>query len=123
MDKLKSLADRDHSPVPVEWAVRCPSCGYDLTGLTTRYCPECDTAFDPVYLTHKGRRYPGRIELPRWLCEYWQFIFCLPIGGCILWESVGSVPISGWIFWAYIVGYFTAIAFWVYWKFLRRGAF
>lgn len=30
--------------------LRCPNCGYDLTGLPLHRCPECDRAFDPRQL-------------------------------------------------------------------------
>lgn len=32
---------------------RCPSCGYDLTGITSDACPECGSAIDPdrVYMS------------------------------------------------------------------------
>lgn len=37
----------DGSPIHAEWHLRCPKCDYELTGLTTRRCPECGRRFDP----------------------------------------------------------------------------
>jgi hypothetical protein len=34
-------------PIPAEWKLRCLECGYDLTGLPTRVCPECGQPFKP----------------------------------------------------------------------------
>jgi hypothetical protein len=31
--------------------LRCPGCGYDLTGLTRDRCPECGASFDRTYLS------------------------------------------------------------------------
>lgn len=35
------------SPIPADLNLRCMGCGYQLTGLTTRRCPECGEFFDP----------------------------------------------------------------------------
>jgi len=37
----------EDEPIPAELHLRCLSCGYELTGLTERRCPECGTYFDP----------------------------------------------------------------------------
>jgi hypothetical protein len=34
-------------PISAEWELACTHCGYDLTGLTTRVCPECGRSFHP----------------------------------------------------------------------------
>jgi len=34
-------------PIPAEWALTCVHCGYCLTGLETRVCPECGHPFHP----------------------------------------------------------------------------
>ncbi len=34
-------------PANPDAPLTCRSCSYDLTGLTTNRCPECNTAFDP----------------------------------------------------------------------------
>lgn len=34
-------------PIPPHWELRCLQCGYDLTGLIDRVCPECGTPFSP----------------------------------------------------------------------------
>jgi hypothetical protein len=33
-------------PIPPSMDLSCPQCGYNLTGLTGRRCPECGTKFD-----------------------------------------------------------------------------
>jgi len=35
-------------PIPPALNLRCVTCGYSLTGLITRVCPECGTPFDPL---------------------------------------------------------------------------
>lgn len=34
-------------PIPAEWKLSCVQCGYDLTGLINRVCPECGSRFSP----------------------------------------------------------------------------
>ncbi|MBN1490165.1 MAG: hypothetical protein JXA69_09625 [Phycisphaerae bacterium] len=38
----------DGAPVPEYLNLRCVHCGYLLTGLKARVCPECGKAFDPL---------------------------------------------------------------------------
>lgn len=37
----------DLQPIPAEWNLRCIECGYELTGLRNRVCPECGHPFSP----------------------------------------------------------------------------
>ncbi|MBI4580020.1 MAG: hypothetical protein HY718_09985 [Planctomycetes bacterium] len=46
----------DGSPIPAEWHLRCLKCEYDLTGLTSRHCPECGSAFKPYEIWVANRR-------------------------------------------------------------------
>ena len=46
MARVPSVYD-DGTPIPEDWNLRCSTCGYLLTGLTSRQCPECGTAFTP----------------------------------------------------------------------------
>jgi hypothetical protein len=41
-------AERQPRPIPEEWGLRCVNCGYDLTGLVERRCPECGEPFDVI---------------------------------------------------------------------------
>lgn len=43
-------------PIPADWELRCTKCGYDLTGLTTRTCPECGRRFNPRQTWEANRR-------------------------------------------------------------------
>jgi hypothetical protein len=43
--------------------LKCPQCGYALTGLSRRTCPECGGAFDMSTIEHARRRERRR----RWL--------------------------------------------------------
>lgn len=38
---------RDDEPIPATLNLRCIECGYELTGLVERRCPECGERFDP----------------------------------------------------------------------------
>jgi len=38
---------REDQPIPAELHLRCSACGYELTGLIERRCPECGAFFDP----------------------------------------------------------------------------
>lgn len=121
MTKLKSLADRDHPPVPESWHVRCPSCGYDLTGLTVRYCPECDKSFDPVYLANIRRTYRGVIEVPNRAVRYWPLLFALPLVLPVLADSFDVRWFPYRWFWLYGALYAAALLTWFYLRFLRAG--
>ena len=44
--RVPSVYD-DGSAIPEDWNLRCTTCGYLLTGLTSRQCPECGTGFIP----------------------------------------------------------------------------
>lgn len=37
----------DDEPIPAYLKLRCCTCGYNLTGLIARRCPECGEPFDP----------------------------------------------------------------------------
>ena len=43
-------------PIPPEWELECTKCGYNLTGLTSRVCPECGLAFKPRRTWEANRR-------------------------------------------------------------------
>lgn len=42
-------------PIPPEWDLHCGACGYNLTGLTARRCPECGEPFKPRELWSANR--------------------------------------------------------------------
>jgi predicted RNA-binding Zn-ribbon protein involved in translation (DUF1610 family) len=50
--------------IPAEWDLRCVHCGYSLTGLTERVCPECGQRFQPR-ATWLANRLPSRKEVVR----------------------------------------------------------
>jgi hypothetical protein len=43
-------------PILPEWNLRCVKCGYDLTGLLSRRCPECGEFFKPRETWQANRR-------------------------------------------------------------------
>jgi hypothetical protein len=47
-------------PIPAVWDLRCTSCGYSLTGLASRRCPECGQAFDPRRTWEANQEQRGR---------------------------------------------------------------
>ncbi len=77
--------------------LKCPRCGYDLTGRSRDVCPECGVAFDPNYLgssTYLANRYrPLRMAV-------WAAVtFALVLGftwvvGAIAGEYLGCVLIG-----------------------------
>lgn len=56
-------------PIPREWHLHCTQCGYNLTGLTSRVCPECGQAFSPRQTWLANRRSEDRSVAirTRWL--------------------------------------------------------
>jgi hypothetical protein len=47
MTRIVPSMPRDDQPVPAELNLHCTDCGYSLTGLLERRCPECGEPFDP----------------------------------------------------------------------------
>lgn len=43
--------------------LRCPTCSYDLAGLTQNRCPECGDAFDPLILRKEAASTGKGVEL------------------------------------------------------------
>ncbi len=55
--RIPSIYD-DGEPIPQAWDLRCQSCGYSLTGLTERRCPECGNKFHPRDIWETNRSAP-----------------------------------------------------------------
>ncbi len=55
--------ERTPVAVPGDSGLRCPQCGYNLTGLTVNRCPECSREFDPEELRQLLTRPP---PIPGW---------------------------------------------------------
>jgi|GEM_PF-1075565 hypothetical protein len=47
MERYIPRMPRDDEPIPAELNLRCTTCGFCLTGLLERRCPECGEAFEP----------------------------------------------------------------------------
>ena len=56
-------------PIPPEWDLHCTQCGYNLTGLTGRVCPECGQPFLPrqTWLDNRRARDDSGAIKTRWL--------------------------------------------------------
>jgi predicted amidophosphoribosyltransferase len=49
--------------------LKCPVCGYELTGLSNYRCPECGTPFDPAHLDSAPAKRVGPVGLmTTWMC-------------------------------------------------------
>jgi len=57
------LAHDDGSAIAPEWNLHCPECDYDLTGLSSRRCPECGRRFDPHQIWVDNRRKKAGLSL------------------------------------------------------------
>jgi len=108
---------------------RCWNCGYNLTGLRGRRCPECGEAFSagsPVRIAGRGRpnwrglilthvagvggvvyiRLADRaLEVPIWaLCVIWVTVCApIPIFGLLLEKLLRGAPIAGFVPWALMI--------------------
>lgn len=67
---------RDGQPIPPELNLRCCSCGYALTGLTVRRCPECGEPFDPreTWLANERSTWRFHFEHVRPLSVYMSYV-------------------------------------------------
>jgi len=56
-------------PIPPEWDLHCTQCGYNLTGLTGRVCPECGQQFWPrqTWLDNRRSKNDREAIKSRWL--------------------------------------------------------
>jgi hypothetical protein len=62
-------AQDDGGPIPPEWNLHCTQCGYNLTGLTSRVCPECGQPFWPrlTWLANRRAKDDSEAIKSRWL--------------------------------------------------------
>ena len=78
---------RDGQPIGPELNLRCCSCGYDLTGLTVRRCPECGEPFDPrqTWLANEESSWKFHFEYVRPQSTYVSYaVLVVLIAACIL---------------------------------------
>ena len=59
----------DGKPILPDWDLRCCACGYQLTGLTSRRCPECGEAFRPrgTWVANRRSRATEQDRIPRYV--------------------------------------------------------
>jgi len=65
--------------IPECWNLHCQRCGYNLTGLTSRVCPECGEAFHPRRTWLANRR-PSSITQVRKVALMLAFLLCWAVG-------------------------------------------
>lgn len=62
----------EDEPIPAELRLRCINCGYELTGLISRCCPECGEIFDPreTWLENERSTWAYHFEN---VCTKWDY--------------------------------------------------
>ena len=75
----------DGEPIPAEWNLHCDSCGYALTGLTSRRCPECGERFSPrdIWVANRNAR-TGKGETTKLLLFY-GILTVLALAAIVIW--------------------------------------
>lgn len=78
----------DGQPIPAELNLRCVQCGYLLTGLVNRVCPECGTPFDPLETFHANIK------------STWEFHFAYrrPLWQYVVLSVAGLIAMVGFAF-------------------------
>lgn len=64
----------DHPPVGADIPLRCMQCDYNLTGLTTRRCPECGTPFDVTELRRLQNPEPQAVSTGLEIAVWWAVL-------------------------------------------------
>jgi hypothetical protein len=77
-------------PIPEYLNLRCTRCGYDLTGLVSRTCPECGTDFDPLETWQANVRGTWEFHFA-YMRPLWQYIV---LGVIIAPVPVGFIAIG-----------------------------
>jgi len=91
--RAPTLADMG-GPIPAEWDLRCVRCGYSLTSLTSRVCPECGLAFQPRK-TWLANRLPSRKQE---ICKTFAGLACLCLWGIgAYFFPLWLVPLPAWL--------------------------
>lgn len=65
---------RDDEPIPAHLNLECIVCGYSLTGLLERRCPECGESFDPreTWLENERSTWEYHFENVRSRSDYFR---------------------------------------------------
>lgn len=72
MERYIPRMPREDEPIPAELNLRCSGCGYSLTGLLERRCPECGEAFEPrqTWLENESSTWEYHFENVRSKADY-----------------------------------------------------
>lgn len=75
---------RDDQAIPASLELRCTNCGYCLTGLIERRCPECGQAFDPGQTWRENEQ------------ATWSYHFenVRTPGGYLCWATLGTMVLA-----------------------------
>lgn len=67
--KVPLVQDRGGEPIAPEWDLHCAKCGYELTGLTTRRCPECGESFNAhdLWLAQRYKKARFQVDVPAYV--------------------------------------------------------
>jgi len=100
-------------PIPAAWNLRCEKCGYSLTGLTTRRCPECGENFRPreTWLAGRQKQIEQENSLPavtwNWAVILAPLIVLMLISLYLLHAIVIIIPVA----WILLELFFTYMEF------------
>lgn len=103
----------DGAPIPEYLNLRCVHCGYLLTGLKARVCPECGKAFDPLTTWQANVRGTWEFHFT-YKRPLWSYI-CL--GAALLLALAGFVTVG------FLVGFrFYFMPLWLVFAFILAAA-
>ncbi len=107
-------------PIPANPLHLCPNCNYNLTGLTSRICPECGETFDVLDARDHARSKPLPFTLPEWKHTRLAVITAVVIGGCLISQIDVDTTKKPYVTWQWNQ---SGLALWLVGCFVLWGAF